>query len=151
MMRRLLPRAALAVLCFGIGLALDAVTSAQTINNPSTIEFLPSPDHNTPTGNAGELTSYVVTVIGPASKTVDIGKPAVVAGKITYTGFATAYAGLPACPTVAGALTACYTATVAARGPGGTSAATPSSTSFSSGVPPPPAAPAPVPGAPIVR
>ncbi len=150
-------------------LAVPVNSFAQIVNNPSTIEYLASPTHAAVTtevtvSTSGTvmpigsplLTSYQVNIV-PASggfpvKTTDIGKPAPVSGKITFTGLASVYAGLPVCPFVGAALTACYTATVQARGPGGLSSATPSSDPFSLGTPLSPTAAPDVPaGKPVIR
>lgn len=133
-------------------LAMGTVVQGQTVNNPTTAQFNPSPDHNTIFGGNMVVDEYLVTISGPATKTVSIGKPVPDSGGvITFTGLGAIYAGMPGCPVVGGTLTACYTASVAAKGPGGTSAFTPASNPFSLGTQPSPAPPRAPTGSVVVR
>lgn len=107
-------------------------------NNPTIAEFV-SVDHDATDAGAAVITSYDVTLYlvgqtAPAKPAVNIGKPPLVAGKVSYSQFNTVWAGLPAGQ---------YNATVTAKGPGGAATAPISPSPFQVG-PRPPAAPGPM-------
>lgn len=103
-------------------LALPAFAQTPPIVNPSGVEFAASTDHDTVANGVALVAKYTLaisTVAAPAVivKTVDLGKPAPVAGKVTFTGLA---------PVIAALTAGDYVAVVSAEGPGGVTASVPS-------------------------
>lgn len=125
-------------------LLLSSVTglSAQTLTNPSTVQFTASADQNAVVNTVAVLTSYEIRLYDSAGatlkSTLNIGKPTPDAtNTISNSQLATVYATVPA---------GTYTVKVAAVGPGGANE-TPASAPFTVAVPKP-AAPT---AAPIIK
>lgn len=96
------------------------------VSRPNIIEFS-SVDHNATDAGTAVITSYDVTLFAvgsstPAKPAVNIGKPALAGGVVSYTSFSTVWSGLPAGQ---------YNATVTAKGPGGAATGPLSATPFS--------------------
>ena len=112
----------------GFALLLAAPAGAQTVMDPTTAEFDPSPDHNTLVDDVPMLERYELEIyapgVTPPVRTLNLGKPAPAAdGKIR-----TNFALLLVPPLTPGPV---YTAAVVAVGPGGRSASPVSIDSFS--------------------
>lgn len=95
--------------------ASSAIVLQANVQNPTTFEFTPSPDHNTSENGVALVTRYDLEVYNAANAvatTINAGKPTPVNNLITNTSLLRpATVGLPA---------GTYTAKVAAVGPGGT-------------------------------
>ena len=124
---------------FGLALFLALPAVAQTVVNPSTAEFDPSPDHNAVVNGAPVVSRYELEISQSGQSTVlrtaDLGKPVPAAdGKIRVN-----FITLLSSPLASGVV---YTAEVVAVGPGGRSASLPAVDlfSFAAAAPPPPPA-----------
>lgn len=98
-------------------LLVPVCVSAQTINNPSTITFTASADHNTVENTVPLLTSYEIRLYAQGQTTsaavLNIGKPTPDAtGTISFSQLKNVYTSAPA---------GTYNVKVAAVGPGGAS------------------------------
>ncbi len=101
-----------------LALCLSAtVAHAQVppVVNPGGVEFTPSIDNDVIANGVAKVTRYTLQIAAQATpavvlKTVDLGKPAVVNGKITYTGLD---------PVTSTLLAGNYVAVVLTEGPGG--------------------------------
>lgn len=116
--------------------------NAQTINNPSTVQFTASADQNTIQNGVAVLSSYEVRLYSQDGVTkinsLDIGKPTPdAANTITFSQLKNVYSSAPV---------GSYTIKVAAVGPGGANE-TPASDPFTV-LPPAPSAPT---GKPVIK
>ena len=110
----------------GLLVVIGFVTSArplgaQTIQNPSTVEFDPSPDHNVTTNGTPLVDRYEMDIFvsgtGQPVRTLSMGKPAPAGdGRIRIN-----FAALLTQPLPLGTI---YTASVSAVGPGGRTSST---------------------------
>ena len=99
--------------------ALPAAAQVPPIVNPTGVEW-DSADHDAVANGAPVITRYLLEIATSATtpvivRTVDMGKPTLVGGKVTYLGLGAVVQSLPS---------GNYIAVVKAEGPGGVSAGT---------------------------